>query len=321
MQSEDLVKPSTAQTIVMCIIHMLVGPMLIVVNKEILEVFPYPFFLSSLGLIFTVVASHAMFLAGHLDLPNQGMVTRGFYLRNLLPVGACHAATLAFGNAQYMYMGVAAVQFFKAFTPVVVTIFSYIILRHNVDAPVWGALLLCCAGTSLTAVGANDVSFMGVMLAAGSSTSEAVRLVLTQFALQECNFGTLEGQYFLTPGAAFFLLALSAVYEAPEILATGDLVQMANHPTKFILAGTLGFGVQLVTMSVIKLTSSITVKVLAQLRNALVVLWGVFVYSEVVQAQQFIGYIIAVVGILLYSYFQQKPQKEKRPMPIRLLSA
>ncbi|GBG24420.1 Triose phosphate/phosphate translocator, chloroplastic [Hondaea fermentalgiana] len=290
---------STMQTLFMCGVHMVVGPLLIVVNKEILTVFPYPFLLSSLGLVFTAIASHILFLTSKLELPHKEVVTPQFYMRNILPVGACHAATLAFGNAQYMFMGVAAVQFFKAFTPAVVTVFTRVLLKREVSLAVWGSLLLCCAGTSLTAVGASDISAVGILLAMGSSTSEAVRLVLTQFTLQECNFGTMEGQYFLTPGGAAFLLSLSAIYEGPRIIASGDLVQIINHPWKFLLAGCLGFVVQLVTMKVIKLTSSITVKVLSQFRNALVVFWGIFAYSEVVLSQQFGGYLLAVTGVLL----------------------
>lgn len=39
-----------------------------------------------------------------------------------MPVGACHAATLAFGNAVYLHLSVAFIQMLKAFTPVIVLV-------------------------------------------------------------------------------------------------------------------------------------------------------------------------------------------------------
>ena len=45
------------------------------------------------------------------------MITRGFYFRNLLPIGAAMAITLATGNAVYLFLPVSLIQMLKAFTP------------------------------------------------------------------------------------------------------------------------------------------------------------------------------------------------------------
>ncbi|CAK9088914.1 Probable sugar phosphate/phosphate translocator At1g53660 [Durusdinium trenchii] len=294
------------EALCVCSVYMVVGPTLMLVNKDIMSrdgdiVFPYPFLLSSLGLVFTSALTHGLHAWGKLRLPHAEVVTRRFWVRNLLPVGACHAATLAFGNAQYLYMGVALIQFLKAFTPVVVTCFVWLLLGKKASGQVWLALALTCLGTSMTAAGALNLNLFGLLLAAGSSSTEAVRLVLTQFALQDCNFGLLEGQYFLAPAGALCLLLLSGLFEFGTIYANGDFYKFHLFPMQFCLAGSLGFGVQMLTAGVIKLTSSITLKVLSQLRNALVVLSGVLLYGEVVTTLQLVGYLLAVTGILRYS--------------------
>ena len=59
-----------------------------------------------------------------------------------------HARAQAAGNAQYMYMGVAMVQFFKAFTPMVVAMVTRVLLKRVEPAKVWAALIsLSFAGT------------------------------------------------------------------------------------------------------------------------------------------------------------------------------
>jgi len=208
--------------------------------------------------------------------------------------------------------GVALIQFLKAFTPMVVTLFSYILLRKSVSTAIWIALAVACAGTSMTAAGDMSLNMFGLLLAVGSSCTEAIRLVLTQFALQDCRFSLLEGQYFLAPAGAACLLLLSIVFEFPTIMEKGDFIKFHEHPLSFALAGCLGFGVQLLTSSVIKLTSSITVKVLSQLRNALVVLSGVFMFGEVVTGLQLLGYVVSVVGIMRYSLLQGGPSPPVR---------
>lgn len=44
------------------------------------------------------------------------------------------------------------------------------------------SLVVLCAGTAVTAAGDVSMTFLGMLLAAGSASTEAVRLVLTQYA-------------------------------------------------------------------------------------------------------------------------------------------
>ena len=54
---------------------------------------------------------------GVVRLEHSAMITRGFYFRNLLPIGAAMAITLATGNAVYLFLPVGFIQMLKAFTP------------------------------------------------------------------------------------------------------------------------------------------------------------------------------------------------------------
>ena len=185
-----------AWTGVICSLYMVVGPALVLLNKQILKEggFAYPMLLSSLGLCFSALTAHTLAALGWITVGKQGVVTRSFWLNRVLPVGACHAATLAFGNAQYLYMGVALVQFLKAFTPIVVTAVAALLLNDRPSKRVVIALVVLCAGTAVTAADDVAVTALGLFLAAGSASTEAVRLVLTQFVLQDCRFTLWESQ-------------------------------------------------------------------------------------------------------------------------------
>ena len=56
-----------------------------------------------------------------------------------------------------------------------------------------------------------STTFSGLLVMLLAEVTEAVRLVLTQFLLQNLKFGVVEGQYVLAPASAFWLFLASAV--------------------------------------------------------------------------------------------------------------
>ena len=161
-------------------------------------------------------------------------------------------------------------------------------------------------GTALTAAGDAHASALGLALAATSSATEALRLVLTQYVLQDMSFTIWEAQYYLSPAGGACLFVVGALVEGPKCVAAGDHAKLARFPLLFLGAATLGLGVQLLTPAVIKATSSTTLKVISQARNAGVVVFGVVVYGELIGRVQLLGYVISLVAFSFYSYLKQK---------------
>lgn len=91
------------QVLVIVTCYMMVGPALMVLNKEILRTFPYPSLVSCLGMAMSAAVALAQRCSGHLDL--QRTVTCRFWLLRLCPIGIFQAASLVFANAQYMRLG------------------------------------------------------------------------------------------------------------------------------------------------------------------------------------------------------------------------
>ena len=126
-----------------CTLYLLVGPALILVNKQILSGlnFAYPMALSGLGLLFSSTTCTLLVHAcGAVKLQQREVVTGSFYLWNLVPVGACMASTLAFGNAVYLYLPVGFIQMLKAFTPTVTLLFLWLSSIETPSATVVGCV-------------------------------------------------------------------------------------------------------------------------------------------------------------------------------------
>ena len=91
--------------------------------------------------------------------------------------------------------------------------------------------------------------------------TEAVRLVMTQFLLQNMKFGVVEGLYVLAPASAFWLFLASAGYEFRDMSNKGAFLVVAANPLTFLAASTMGLGVNFLSYYVIQATSSLTMKV------------------------------------------------------------
>ena len=110
-------------TLAYCMAYLLVGPALILTNKQILKDvgFAYPMVVSGIGQFSSAVGAFVVIRVLKLQpLTQVHQVKWSFYVRNMGVVGAATAASLCFGNAGYLYLTVSFVQILKAFTPVFV---------------------------------------------------------------------------------------------------------------------------------------------------------------------------------------------------------
>ena len=73
---------------------------MILLNKFILHNldFPFPMFLSGLGVLVSGVVARVIVALGVVPLQRKEAVEGALWYRRVLPVGLAHAGTLAFGN-------------------------------------------------------------------------------------------------------------------------------------------------------------------------------------------------------------------------------
>lgn len=231
----------------------------------------------------------------------------------MLPVGIAHASTLTFGNAVYLLLGVGFIQMCKACTPVIVSGMLYVAGVEKPSRRVMTSLYLICIGTFVTTTFEPNASVLGLFCMFMAEISEATRLALTQFLLQNLKFSVIESQYILAPASALSLTLASLIFEGRAMIADNSLAIVLAHPLEFFLAGTLGLVVNLLSMSVVKVTNSITLKVLGTARGVGLVLYGIFFFGEAVTTQEMGGYMITLVGFGLYTHAQTQPKQPPPP--------
>lgn len=78
-------------------------------------------------------------------------MTQEAYIRKVLPLGFCSAATLAFGNMAYLYLEVGLIQMLKSCCPVFVLLVALSLRLESFSLPLIASVALIAGGTATTA--------------------------------------------------------------------------------------------------------------------------------------------------------------------------
>lgn len=91
---------------------------------------------------------------------------------------------------------------------------------------------------------------------------------------------------------------------------SNGLALMAHKPLHYLAAIFMGFLVNLSTAFAIKVTGSLTFKVVGCVKNTLLV-WVGILMGDVVTREQLLGYTVSVVGFALYTHVKYKEGLKK----------
>lgn len=177
----------SVQAVSICTVYVVVGLGLIILNQYILKDlhFPYPMFLSGLGVLASAIFSRILVRIGYAKITKRDAVEGILWYQRVLPVGLASAGTLAFGNMVYLYLDVGFIQMLKSFTPVVIILFGYLANVETPTMPVVYSVTLISIGIAATCTFRPTLSVIGLTVMMLSAVTEAVRLVLTQFLLKQ----------------------------------------------------------------------------------------------------------------------------------------
>lgn len=291
---------------------------IIVFNKYILSStgFHYPLTLVMMHMLFITICTRIWSSLGWEDVPS---VSRADLVNSFVPVGATFAASLALGNAAYLYISVAFVQMLKASTPVAVMLASF---AFGLEKPTWRlavTMVVMSSGVALSCSAQIDASAFGTVIQMVAVGCEALRLCLVNMLLSSkgLKFSPISSLYYIAPicfGALFlpwlFMEArLVAMHRFGPIRRVGPLLLLANASVAFLL--------NLATMALIKHTSALTLNVSGVFKDILLILWSVAISGALVTLPQYLGYTIALVGVIAYSKIKRDSQRTEAVRPSR----
>jgi len=259
---------------------------IIMLNKWIISVlgFKFPMTLSLIGMLFSFACS-ATLACTTPWVKRTVELTPRFMLLRAAPIGVLTALTLYFGNLAYVTLSVSFLQMLKASTPLIVLVLMFVARLETPNLSMIGSVLVIAAGTLVAAKGEVRFVWSGVLAMTASQFTEASKLVLMQLLIQGIKLGPLEGLLCFSPFASL-ALAIGVVTLELDGLRAGGFALMAEHPFLFLGQAALGFCVNLLTILTVKLTSSISFKLISMAKNAAIVLISVPIFHNKISPTQ-----------------------------------
>jgi drug/metabolite transporter (DMT)-like permease len=290
-------------------VFMLSGPMLIMSNKYILKDidFSFPLTLSFMTLTFSSVSCWVYVKMNGIQMERSKTMTRSFYIRRIIPIGALSTGTVVFGMTSYLYLTVAFVQMLKAFTPVM-TLLGLVIFR--LESPTRKAIvcvLIICSGTAIAGYGELNFSIVGVMCMICAQMFEAMKLVFTQVVLQKNRFSLVETLYYVTPMSAACVFFFACILEFPR-MGQDDVNKILSNTQPFMLSCVVAITTNVVNTFVVQNSNALILKLAVTARNALLVFFNAALMGETVTILEAYGYAVSLSGFMAYNYvkFQEK---------------
>ena len=270
-----------------------------------------------------VTATH--FAGSGLALAKMGFMTcrpwpnAAFFLKRLLPIVILSAISLVSGNMAYLSLSVAFIQVLKVLLPAITLAVGVAAGIERLTLSLTISVFLISVGTGYAAVlesQTSHFSLVGFAYFLVSAACEASRTVMVQLLLGKMQYNAVEALVYLSPMTAVCLGFGAFLFEWDGLTAHhGGMYKVSCHPTRYLLAASGGFVVNLTTFWAIKATSGLTFKVLGCVKNSFVVCAGVLM-GDVISLQQMWSYFFSVVGFVMYTYTKSSanPVAEKKSM-------
>lgn len=305
---------SVAKAIISCVVWSVVSSGLIFLNKYIMATddFHFPMALSFLGMTTSSICSYVAIV--HLKMiPQTVEITRQFWFRRALPIGIFGALTLYFGNLAYLYISVAFIQMLKGMTPCITLVVGVLFQVDAFTSPLVASLVVIGMGVALSSYAEAAFVLAGFLAMMAAEVAEAGKVVLMQKLMAGMKLHVLEGLLCFAPPCAIALFCGVLVLELEGMMQSG-FAKIAAKPLLYIGQGLMGFLVNLLVLSVIKNTSSVTFKVVSMMKNVLVVVGSIPIFNDKVTLLQGLGYAVSMAGFVLYQYARsiQPPMQQMK---------
>ncbi|RDA92338.1 hypothetical protein CP533_4385 [Ophiocordyceps camponoti-saundersi (nom. inval.)] len=260
-----------------------------------------PVILTCWHLIFSVIATQILArTTSLLDTRHKISMTPRLYLRTICPIGLFYSGSLVCSNLVYLYLSVAFIQMLKSAAPVAVLFASWAWGVANPNLATLANVLVIVAGIALASCGEIQFSLIGFLYQMGGIVFEAIRVVMIQVMLssQGLNMDPLVGLYYYAPVCAATNIVVAFFTEIPRF-EWDDLAKVGL--SMLFLNALIAFMLNVASVFLIGKTSGLVMTLSGILKNILLIVVSILIWSTEITPLQGVGYTIALAGLTYYS--------------------
>ena len=186
--------------------------------------------------------------------------------------------------------------FYQAFMPVAVLLISFVFGLKQPSGVLVAIVMSISLGVATASYGEVDFEMTGFIAQVMAIAFESSRLVMVQVLLQGLKMDPLVSLHYFAPVCAAINFVLLICWEGfepfLELRRVGPLVLFTN-------AG-VAFGLNITAVFLIGAASSLVLTLSGVIKDLLLIFGSVIFFGSVVTPIQYIGYSIALMGLVLF---------------------